>query len=77
VPVRYRFGKNDAISERWSESTNGRAAFLPSSCNDFRKNLATGKDFVFEITDFNGNRGSSEFDNSKDDKLEFVMGWCK
>ncbi len=77
VPVRYRFGKNDAISERWSESTSGRAAFLPSSYNDFRKNLATGEDFVFEITDFNGNRGSSEFDNSKDDKLEFVMGGCK
>ena len=77
VPVRYRFGKNDAISERWFESTDGRAAFLPSSYNDFRKNLATGEDFVFEITDFSGNRGSSEFDNSKDEKLEFVMGGCK
>ena len=77
VPVRYRFGKSDAISERWSESTNGRAAFLPSSYNDFRRNLATGEDFVFEITDFSGNRGSSEFDNSKDEKLEFVMGGCK
>ncbi len=77
VPVRYRFGKNDAISERWSESTNGKAAFLPSSYNDFRRNLATGEDFVFEITDFNGNSGSSEFDNSKDEKLDFVMGGCK
>lgn len=77
VPVRYRFGQNEAISERWNESTSGSAAFLPSTYNDFRKNLATGEDFVFEITDYGGSRSSSEFDNSKDEKLEFVMGGCK
>lgn len=77
VPVRYRFGTNKPISERWNESTNGRAAFLPSSYNDFREGLATGEDFIFEITDFSGNRGSSEFDNSKDEKLSFVMNGCK
>lgn len=77
VPVRYRFGTNKPISERWNESTNGKAAFLPSSYNDFREGLATGEDFIFEITDFSGNRGSSEFDNSKDEKLSFVMNGCK
>ncbi|MDA0318828.1 MAG: hypothetical protein O3A90_06010 [Proteobacteria bacterium] len=77
VPVRYRFGKGEPISERWGESTSGRAAFLPKRYNDFRKNLATGEDFIFEITDFNGSRGSSEFDNSKDEKLDFIMGGCK
>jgi hypothetical protein len=77
VQVRYRFGTNDPTTEKWNESTTGTAAFLPSSYNDFRTNLATGEDFVFEITDYNGSRSSSEFDNNKDEKLEFVMGGCK
>lgn len=77
VQVRYRFGANDPTTEKWNESTTGTAAFLPSSYNDFRTNLATGEDFIFEITDYNGSRSSSEFDNNKDEKLEFVMGGCK
>ena len=77
IPVRYRFGTNDPTTEKWNESTTGTAAFLPSSYNDFRTNLATGEDFIFEITDYNGSRSSSEFDNNKDEKLEFVMGGCK
>ena len=77
IPVRYRFGTNDPTTEKWSESTDGTAAFLPSSYKDFRTNLATGEDFIFEITDYNGGRSSSEFDNNKDEKLEFVMGGCK
>lgn len=77
VQVRYRFGANDPTTEKWNESTTGTAAFLPSSYNDFRTNLATGEDFIFEITDYNGSPSSSEFDNNKDEKLEFVMGGCK
>jgi len=77
IPVRYRFGTKDPITEKWNESTNGTAAFLPSFYNDFRTQLATGEDFIFEITDYNGSRSRSEFDNNKDEKLDFVMGGCK
>ena len=77
IRVRYRFGSDQAISERWSESTTGRAAFLPSGYKDFRQKLATGEDFLFEITDYNGTPSSSEFDNNQDDKLTFVMNGCK
>ncbi len=77
IPVRYRFGDEAAISEKWSESTSGSAAFLPSNFNDFRTRLATGADFFFEITDYQGSRSSSEFVNNTDEKLTYVMGGCK
>lgn len=77
VPVRYRFGDEEPISERWSESTDGTAAFLPKSYNDFKKRLASGEDFIFEITDFRGNRAKSEFDNNIDERLSFVMNGCR
>lgn len=76
IPVRYRFGENDPTTEKWNESTNGQGAFLPSSYQDFRTSLATGEDFIFEITDYSGSTSSSEFDNNKDEKLDFVMGGC-
>jgi len=76
IPVRYRFGENDPTTEKWNESTNGKSAFLPSSYQDFRTSLATGEDFIFEITDYSGSTSSSEFDNNKDEKLDFVMGGC-
>ena len=76
IPVRYRFGQNDPTTEKWNESTNGQGAFLPSSYQDFRTSLATGEDFIFEITDYSGSTSSSEFDNNKDEKLDFVMGGC-
>lgn len=77
VPVRYRFGDSDPISERWSESTNGKAAFLPDGYQDFRRQLASGEDFIFEVTDFRGNRSRSSFKNGKSEKLDFVMTGCK
>jgi hypothetical protein len=77
VPVRYRFGNEAAVSERWSESTTGTAAFLPNNYTDFRKRIATGDDFVFEITDFQGSSASSNFDNNIDEKLNYVMRGCK
>lgn len=76
VPVRYRFGDSDPISERWIESTSGKAAFLPDGYQDFRKKLASGEDFIFEVTDFRGNRSKSSFKNAKSEKLDFVMKGC-
>ena len=77
VKVRYRFGENKPVTERWSESADGKAAFLPSGFNDFRTFLKTAEDFVFEITDYRGNTADSEFDNSKDENLDYVMNGCK
>lgn len=77
VKVRYRFGENKPITERWSESTNGKAAFLPSGYNDFRTALKTGENFIFEITDYQGSTSRSEYNNSKDENLDYVMNGCK
>lgn len=77
VRVRYRFGSDKPISERWSESTSGTAAFLPDGYKDFRGKLALGRDFIFEVTDYNGSRSRSEFENNKDEKLDFVMSGCR
>ncbi len=78
VPVRYKFGSSDPISERWSESTNGNAAFLPSGFRDFRAGLQSGEDFHFEITDFRGSKHRAKFENSipDGDKEKFVFGGC-
>ncbi len=78
VPVRFRFGASDAVSEVWNESTSGTAVFLPTNYRDFRTGLATRQDFVFEITDYRGRRSSARFEGlaRNDEILEFVMGGC-
>lgn len=78
IPVRYRFGEDAPVSESWSESTDGTAAFLPRGYSDFRNGLNTLQDFVFEVTDYRGSRYSANFvglgENS--DMLEFVLDGC-
>lgn len=76
IKVRYRFGKGKSVTERWNESADGKAAFLPGGYNDFRTLLKTGEDFVFEITDYKGSPANSQFDNSKDENLDYVMSGC-
>ena len=79
VPVRYKFGDSNPVRERWSESTTGTAAFLPSGYKDFRLGLLSGEDFVFEITDYNGTSSRARFENASINlsALEFVVGGCK
>jgi hypothetical protein len=79
VPVRYKFGDNDPISERWNESTKGSAVFLPNGFRDFRSGLESGESFLFEVTDFRGSRASARFEGSKleGEKISFVWNGCR
>ena len=78
VRVQYRFGEDKPISERWSPSSKGDAAFLPGGYRDFRKGLNSGQPFVMEILDYNGSPHFGEFPaHAKDEKAEFVFGGCK
>lgn len=79
IPVRYKFGNNDPISEYWHESTKGTAAFLPSGYRDFRAGLESGQGFLFEMTDFRGVRESAHFENGPltGENIEFVWNGCR
>ncbi|MBY6163944.1 hypothetical protein KUV73_23890 [Mameliella alba] len=78
VPVRYKFGENEPISEKWGESTSGKAAFLPDRFRDFRAGLLTGESFVFEFTDFRGTRSNARFPETPlSEKFDHVIGGCQ
>ncbi|WP_372887142.1 hypothetical protein [Shimia sp.] len=79
VPVRYKFGNNDPITERWHESTKGTAVFLPNGYRDFRKGLESGEDFIFEVTDYRGSREKARFKNGPLTGKDFQFVWkgCK
>ena len=78
VPGRYKFGDNAPISERWGESTSGKAAFLPERFRDFRAGLMTGESYVFELTDFRGSRSNARFPaTSLGDRFDYVIGGCR
>ncbi|WP_217810185.1 hypothetical protein [Salibaculum griseiflavum] len=77
--VRYRFDDNEPISERWSPSTDGQAAFLPSGYRDFRSGLTSSDGVLIEVEAFNGARHQGEFDglrNNTEDR-DFVLSGCK
>lgn len=78
VPVRYRFSDSDPISENWSESTDGTAAFLPNGYRDFISGLTSGDSFVFEITNFRGTPASARFDGNGRgmENLELALAGC-
>ena len=61
IPVRYKFGDAEPISENWNASTSGTGAFLPSNFRDFRAGLESGEDFVFEVTTHRGQPYSANF----------------
>ena len=63
--MRYRFGESAPISERWSESTDGTADFLPDGYKDFIRGVKSGEDFVFEMTDFRGSSSRVRTHNQK------------
>lgn len=71
VPVRYKFGDDDPISERWTPSTTGSAIFLPSGFQDFRAGLEAAHDFVFEVTDFRGTSYSAVFQGAANNREHF------
>lgn len=77
VPIRFRFDGQEAVSERWSKSTDGTAAFLPSSYRQFKAGLFSGADFIFGVSDYNGSQSSAKFTNSVHPKLEFIKSGCK
>ncbi len=78
IPMRFRFGDNVPVEERWHESTSGTAAFLPRGYQDFLAGLASREDFVFEITDYRGSTSHARFSglSVNDDALEYVLGGC-
>lgn len=78
VPVRYKFQGGEPISERWNESTDGKAAFLPGGYKDFREGLLSGREFLFEITDFRGSRYTATFpETAVSEEMLRVSGGCK
>ena len=79
IRVRYKFGDDAPVSERWSASTSGKAAFLPSGYKDFLRGIISEKDFIFEVTDFNGSSSMASFTgaNKGIEKRDFVLGGCK
>ena len=78
VPVTYRWGEDEPISERWSDSTNGTAAFLPRSYNDFMAGLREGGRLAFKWGDFRGNQYASVWNNVQlDEKAEFILRGCQ
>ena len=78
IPVTYRWNDDKAISERWSESTDGKAAFLPSGYKDFLSGIKQGGKLVLRVEDFRGSQYTSTFDHvSLDDNAKFIMSGCK
>jgi len=77
VPVRFRFDGQEAVSERWLESTDGTAAFLPGGYKQFKAGLFSGASFIFGVSDYNGSSSSAKFTNSIHPKLEFIKTGCK
>ena len=77
VPVRYKFAEGETIVEQWSESTNGKAAFLPSGYRDFVTGLRSGESFVFEITNYRGSRFIANFPSGGDvTLLQHIFDGC-
>lgn len=82
--VRYRFGNKQMRSESWSLSTDGDAIFAPYTGNsvglerlsNFIKEVRSGEDFLFELSDYRGTKSSASFDNSVHPKLDFVLNGC-
>ena len=78
VAMEYRWGDNTPISERWSDSTNGTAAFLPSSYRDFLSGLRAGGELVVRWQDYRGNSYASRWDNVQlDDNADFILNGCR
>lgn len=79
VPVRYRFGEEPPISERWFESTDGQAAFLPEGYRDFLNGLSSRADFIFEMTDFRGSTNLAKFVglDKNASVLDFIQSGCR
>lgn len=77
VPVEYRWAEDSPISERWQGSTNGKAAFLPRSFNDFMSGLKEGGELVFRWQDFRGTPYSAIWNNVQlDSTAEYVLNGC-
>lgn len=78
IPVRYMFDDGEPVRERWNESTEGTAAFLPNSYQDFRTGLQSGSKFIFEVTDFRGTSHRATFEDLNGNRaaLDFVLDGC-
>ena len=79
IKITYKFGDNDPITERWSPSTDGTAAFLPDGYNDFRTALLTGDHtkIIIRVEDYQGSEYTSIFDGATiDSKVNFVVSGC-
>lgn len=76
--VTYRINSEPAVREKWSSSTNGRAAFSPQAIVFARKLPDNGKLF-FRIDGFNGVRSQDTFDlgnvTAARAKVSAACGW--
>jgi len=60
--VKYRIGKNDAITTRWSLSTNSKATFFKGDVVKLIRKLFEVDSFVAQITPYNENPITAIFD---------------
>ena len=79
IAVEYRFDDNAPVSEYWGSSTDGTAAFLPSSYRDFRTQLQSADHLAFRWEDYQGTPSTAEFSDleDRDGNLAYVMGGCE
>ncbi|MCW1950566.1 MAG: hypothetical protein KIH44_004265 [Octadecabacter sp.] len=77
VAMEYRWNEDAPISESWSDSTNGKAAFLPRGYRDFLRGLREGGDLVVRWQDYRGNSYASLWENIRlDEKANFILDGC-
>lgn len=64
LPVTVRFDSDEAITENWGCSTDGKAVFSPFPFSDFLQMILTSKRLVVRLTPFGENPETATFDIS-------------
>ena len=80
ITVRYRFDGEEMVEENWSPLPDGTGATggkFKDKALRFETKLTTGKDFIFQVTDYRGVTNMASFKNSKDPNFDFILNGCK
>ena len=80
VTVRYRFDGEELIEENWRPFADGTGAVggkYKDKALRFETKLTTGKDFIFQVTDYRGVSNMARFKNSKDPNFDVILNGCK
>ena len=80
IEVKYRFSGEEVVEENWRPLADGTGAVggkFKDKALRFETKLATGKDFIFQVTDYRGVTNMASFKNSKDPNFDFILNGCK